>query len=61
MMRRGVIHQTLNLENIDEACAGISHVTRPLRRKLRHVISNNFAFGGINSVLVLKKWSEHNV
>lgn len=58
MMRRGVIHQTLNLENIDESCASILHVTGPMRRELRHVVSNNFAFGGINSVLVLKKWSE---
>ena len=58
MMHRGVIHQTLNLENIDEKCGGINHVTQPLKKDLSHVVSNNFAFGGINSVLVLRKWSE---
>jgi 3-oxoacyl-[acyl-carrier-protein] synthase II len=58
MMRRGVVHQTLNLENIDGACGDILHVTRPMPRELRHVVSNNFAFGGIDSVLILKKWSE---
>jgi 3-oxoacyl-[acyl-carrier-protein] synthase II len=58
MMHRGEIHQTLNLETIDEECGGILHVPRPLKKKLTHVVSNNFAFGGINSVLVLKKWSE---
>ena len=58
MMHRGVIHPTLNLEAIDEECRGIRHVTAPMQAALRHVVSNNFAFGGINSVLVLKKWSE---
>jgi 3-oxoacyl-[acyl-carrier-protein] synthase II len=58
MMHRGVIHPTLNLETIDEACRGIRHVTAPMQASLRHVVSNNFAFGGINSVLILKKWSE---
>jgi len=58
MMKRGIIHQTLNLENIDEACSGIFHVTSPIRKNLKFVISNNFAFGGINTVLILKKWNE---
>ncbi len=55
MMHRGVAHQTLNLENIDEKCGGINHITKPLHKDFSRVVSNNFAFGGINTVLVLKK------
>jgi 3-oxoacyl-[acyl-carrier-protein] synthase II len=58
MMHRGEIHHTLNLDNLDEECGGLLHVTRPVKKPITHVVSNNFAFGGINSVLVLKKWSE---
>lgn len=58
MMHRGEIHHSLNLDTIDDACRGIMHVTSPVKRPLTYVVSNNFAFGGINSVLVLKKWSE---
>lgn len=55
MMTRGKICPTLNLENIDPACAGISHVTKPLKRKIDAVLKNSFAFGGINSALICKK------
>lgn len=58
MMHRGEIHQSLNLDTIDDECGGIMHVTSPMKKSLSHVVSNNFAFGGINSVLILKKWSE---
>jgi 3-oxoacyl-[acyl-carrier-protein] synthase II len=53
MMQNGVLIPTRNLENIDPKCAKIRHLQKiePLRAKT--ILSNNFAFGGINSTLVL--------
>ncbi len=56
MMNRSVIAPTLNLENIDEACQGVLHVTEPMEKKMDVVVSHSFAFGGINSVLVFKRY-----
>ena len=58
MMREGFIAPTLNLENMDPACAGIRHVTELAERALRTVLSCNFAFGGVNAALVLRKLDE---
>lgn len=47
---------TLNLDEVDPACAELDHVTgagRTLRTE--HVMSNNFAFGGINTALVIRR------
>jgi len=55
MMGRGVIFPTLNLDHVDEGCKGVGHVMAPLRRDLRVVIKNCFAFGGINAALVCRR------
>ena len=47
---------TLNLDEVDPACAELDHITgtgRPIDTE--HVMSNNFAFGGINTSLVLRR------
>ena len=54
MMKNGVIHPTLNLDNVDEGCRGIFHVREPLRRDVRTLMKNCFAFGGINASLVCR-------
>ncbi len=55
MMETGGLIPTRNLTDIAPECAGIAHVTpetvRPAR--LRTVLSNNFAFGGMNTSLVI--------
>ncbi len=56
MLRRGLVHPTLNLENVDDSCAGVRHLLEPTRLDMRVAVSHSFAFGGINSVLVLKRW-----
>ena len=56
MMNRSVIAPTLNLESIDEGCRGVHHVTEPLEKRMDVVVSHSFAFGGINSVLVFKRY-----
>lgn len=54
MMRDGFLAPTRNLENADPRCAPLSHVRgepRPARSRI--MMTNNFAFGGINTSLVL--------
>ena len=54
MMREGVIYPTLNLERVDPECAGLDHVTTPERWRIRLLMKNCFAFGGINAALVCR-------
>ena len=55
MMREGWIAPTRNLENVDERCARLDYVMGESRAaKLSRVMCNKFAFGGINTSLVLK-------
>ena len=56
MMRRGIVHPTFNLENVDGSCAGIRHLLEPTKLDMTYAVSHSFAFGGINSVLVLRRW-----
>jgi 3-oxoacyl-[acyl-carrier-protein] synthase II len=54
MMREGFIASTLNLENPDPALPPLSHVMGESRdQRFRLAASNNFAFGGVNTSLVL--------
>jgi len=53
MMRDGWFAPTLNLHCVDPQCTGVDHI-HAAGRELRvdHVMSNNFAFGGINTSLI---------
>lgn len=53
MMREGFLAPTLNLENIGEDCAGVNHLQRVAPVRARRILSNSFAFGGINASLIL--------
>jgi 3-oxoacyl-[acyl-carrier-protein] synthase II len=56
MMRGGWFAPTLHLTHIDPRCAMLDHVTgdgRTLQCEL--AVNNNFAFGGINTSLVLRR------
>ncbi len=55
MMEQGVLYPTRNLETVAPECAGIDHVMTPVRKELRTVLKNGFAFGGINAALVCRK------
>ncbi|MBC7691980.1 MAG: beta-ketoacyl-[acyl-carrier-protein] synthase family protein [Methylotenera sp.] len=55
MMEKGVVINTRNLDSIDPACAGPLHVQELTSAKIDHVLGNNFAFGGMNTSLVLSK------
>ena len=55
-IRAGSIPPTANLSDIDQACGGVRHIkaTDNLRMNVRVAVSNSFAFGGSNAVLVFK-------
>jgi 3-oxoacyl-[acyl-carrier-protein] synthase II len=57
MMRKGWFHPTINLDNIDERCADLDYIVGDGREiDASYIMSNNFAFGGINTSLIFKKW-----
>ena len=56
MMNEGWFHATANLENIDPACAQLDYIKDDIRTlNCENVMSNNFAFGGINTSLIFKR------
>jgi 3-oxoacyl-[acyl-carrier-protein] synthase II len=59
MMRSGWFAPTLNLTQVDPACASLDYLDGAGRNiDAEIVVSNNFAFGGINTSLVFKRWVE---
>ncbi|MOA52926.1 3-oxoacyl-[acyl-carrier-protein] synthase 2 [compost metagenome] len=56
MMREGWLAPTLNLDNVDPACAELDYLRGEVRyADIEYAMSNNFAFGGINTSLILKQ------
>lgn len=53
MMEKGVLLPTRNLDEIDPDCAGLDHLLEKRPAHPRLVLSNNFAFGGMNTSLLL--------
>ncbi len=61
MMREGWFAPTLNLNDIDPECGELDYIRGEGRRlECEYVMSNNFAFGGINTSLIFKRWSSNN-
>jgi 3-oxoacyl-[acyl-carrier-protein] synthase II len=57
MMREGWFAPTINLEQIDPECAPLDYIVDEGRAlQCEYVMSNNFAFGGINTSLIFKRW-----
>jgi len=57
MIEDSLIYPTLNLKNLDPRCEGINIITDITKKELNYVLSNNFAFGGINTSIIIKKYS----
>lgn len=58
MMRNEWFHTTVNLDAPDPEGAPLDHIIgAPRQFACDHVISNNFAFGGINTSLIFRRWS----
>jgi len=55
MMKNRFIAPTLNLKTVDPRCAMIRHVDSVVETDIRIAAVQNFAFGGVNTCLILKK------
>jgi 3-oxoacyl-[acyl-carrier-protein] synthase II len=56
MMEEGFIAPTLNLDEVDERCAMIRHALKLQEGNIRIAAIQNFAFGGVNTCLIIKKF-----
>jgi 3-oxoacyl-[acyl-carrier-protein] synthase II len=55
LMEEGFIAPTLNLDKIDGRCAMIRHAQAPIETDIRTAVIQNFAFGGVNTCLIIRK------
>ncbi|MCQ2604072.1 MAG: beta-ketoacyl-ACP synthase [Spirochaetia bacterium] len=59
MMNEGWFAPNINLTEVDPACGDLDYITGSgLDLKTDYVMSNNFAFGGINTSLIFKRMDE---
>ena len=57
MMNEGWFAPTLNLRNPDPECGQLDYIMNaPRALQCEYIMSNNFAFGGINTSLIFKRW-----
>ena len=57
MMNDGWFAPTANLENVDDRCAELDYIMGEGRQvNIEHLMSNNFAFGGINTSLIFRRF-----
>jgi 3-oxoacyl-[acyl-carrier-protein] synthase II len=58
MMNRDRYIHTLNLDEVDPRCGDLDYL-RDAPRTMQHeyVMNNNFAFGGINTSLIFRRWA----
>ena len=55
MLKEAFVAPTLNLDRVDERCAMVRHVRTLERVPLSIAAIQNFAFGGVNTSLILKR------
>ena len=57
MMRDGAFAPTLNLSDVDPRCAELDYIQTAARSIVADIVmSNNFAFGGINTSLIFRRF-----
>ena len=56
MLRGDWYAPTLNLRNVDPRCGDLDYLREGRRMSHEYVMNNNFAFGGINTSLVFRRW-----
>ncbi|MCD6526735.1 MAG: beta-ketoacyl-[acyl-carrier-protein] synthase family protein [Desulfuromonas sp.] len=56
MLRRGRLVPTLHLQNVDPRCADLNYVRARSDQPLTFALKNNFALGGVNTSLVLRRY-----
>ncbi|MEZ4385845.1 MAG: beta-ketoacyl-ACP synthase [Nannocystaceae bacterium] len=55
MMERGFLAPTRNLTEVDPRCAELDYIRELRRGSPRTIMSNNFAFGGVNTSMILRR------
>lgn len=59
MMREGWFAPTLNLDRVDPRCGVLDYLrVEPREMRVNCVMSNNFAFGGVNTSLIFRRWED---
>jgi 3-oxoacyl-[acyl-carrier-protein] synthase II len=57
MLKRDWFAPTINLTKVDARCAALDYIMSEGRAlQTEYVMSNNFAFGGVNTALVFRRW-----
>jgi 3-oxoacyl-[acyl-carrier-protein] synthase II len=55
MMKEGWFAPTVNLNNVDTLCGDLDYIVDDVRSlETEYIMTNNFAFGGINTSLVIR-------
>ena len=56
MLRDGWFAPTANLDHVDERCGELDYVMQTGRNlEIEHLMTNNFAFGGLNTSLIFRR------
>jgi len=55
MLRHGLLLPTRNLQQPDDTCGRLNLLTNIEHRQVEAAISNNFALGGVNSAMVVRR------
>lgn len=57
MIDKDTLIPTLNLENVDPLCGNIRHVRQIETADVNTVLKNNFALGGVNTCIVIRRYA----
>ena len=55
-LNKSLLPKTMNFQMLDPECAPINIINQNIEKDVDIVMSNNFAFGGINTSLIFKKY-----
>lgn len=56
MLKHQFVAPSINIDQLDEAAAGLNIITEMTEQPLTTVMSNSFGFGGTNATLVMKRF-----
>lgn len=57
MLRTGQLIPTRNLENPAPECSGVRHLRTVEQASIQNILKNNFALGGVNCTVALRRFS----
>lgn len=57
-LNEGWLSPTINLDNVDPNCGKLDYLTDIRKFEHQYAMTNNFAFGGVNTSLIFKKWTD---